>query len=617
MRLLPSLLLSLLPLLLLSPPANAQYIHPPYNLTLLESPRNANLTLSEPLMTSHNLPQFLTTIVSKSGLIATTPTDEDTQILAYTRGFRWADEKNSTEWTPVAVATWEDSVSDVTSEKEMEGVEDGVRGAMMVSWRHEGAEGKGDMGVRVSFIVNGTVKGGRKRYLHVLLVEDVSKTTSADVQITVLQNMNSRGGLVWHGDYLYLGDSTKGLRVFNMNNIWQVPDPKKTFGYKYILPQERTYTPQNFPQSYKYFTFAFLAMDRNSTPPSLLVGEYEPSDSGATYLAKWPFDGITGRLKTSSTKTKTTAEANWGYRITVPRVRGMVLAGTKYFIVQLPGLEGQPEVEDVTQKAGAYIWLPGTMVERVEGVFPRGGAGIAYLNSTGEVWAVGTAEGSRAVLAIDAGEYLKPGGDGGGTSTGGAGDTQASSTATRPPGTSQTGGGAANTPDPSATSSNTNTTTTTNTNTTAPPSAPPTGAIVGGVIGALIGLILLILLVLYLRRRRTPPTDPNPPYPPPGFRSASVGDDYGAYQGEIPMVKPELDANGTQVHDYAAAVAAAGETAEEKRDLQRWEELKRAVRMPARKPVPGRLPEGYGGSERPRTVFVELPGGEGRPVEAP
>ena len=57
------------------------------------------------------------------------------------------------------------------------------------------------------------------------------------------------GGVMWYGNTLWVVDTRNGIRVFDMDNIWQVESGDGTgknsdgtysaAGYKYVLPQIR------------------------------------------------------------------------------------------------------------------------------------------------------------------------------------------------------------------------------------------------------------------------------------------------------------------------------------------------------------------------------------------
>lgn len=354
------------------------------------------------------------------------------------------------------------------------------------------------------------------------------------------------------------------------------------------------YNPFNFPARYSSFTFDFMSIDRNSTPPCLLVGQYQNNSDGVTLLAKWPLGGTQGRLTTETVDGKLVALANWGYQISILSVRGMVFAHNIYYIGRLSVTTGSGDKGDMNERGELWLWTPGQRVNPIKGVLPRGVGGLAYSPDGDDMWAVAVTEGSRGVIGIKAGDYM---------------EEVPSITTPTPSQTSKTS------PDTTLVPNNSN-----------PPaegtvgSKTNTGAIVGGAVGGIaVCAFFLWLFFTYHRRKAARDTDRQltsqgpDQYPPPGFVQ---GTDEYYYKGEIPMLKSELDASSAQNHaECAAAVASSTGSSEHIEALDEWEKKKAAVRMPARKPAPMAIPAAYDG-RKGEGPWVELPAIE-KPVEAP
>lgn len=88
-------------------------------------------------------------------------------------------------------------------------------------------------------------------YRKILLVEPTGTASSPSYKDV---NVHA-GGIVWYGDYLYVADTSHGLRVFDMRKIWktstsgsesligrQSDGSYKAHNYKYVLPQVGTIT---------------------------------------------------------------------------------------------------------------------------------------------------------------------------------------------------------------------------------------------------------------------------------------------------------------------------------------------------------------------------------------
>lgn len=210
---------------------------------------------------------------------------------------------------------------------------------------------------------------------------------------------------------------------------------------------------------------------------------------------------------------------------------------------------------------------------------------MAYSQEGDLLWAVGAREGEMGIVGIKAGGYV-----------GGSVPTPTPPTTTQDPTTSSI----SKSPTPDASSSD-------KTIEGSVKSKPNAGAIAGAVIGSLLALALLAWVIFTYRRRRRRRQ-----------QITSQGDQQEYYNGEIPMIKSELDANFTEVNYPASGswVAPSGDqlenqSAEHVRKVnENGGRVDRDVRVPVvRKPVPTVL-SGAGG-EGP---WVELPAVE-KPLE--
>ncbi len=156
-------------------------------------------------------------------------------VVKVTAAFCWQPGDNTTtEWVPQGITTTADSLP--------AGLYAGAK-AIVVSWHQSGAVGL-DKGVRLAFV--NYANPAAPKYRHVLLVDPLrgadGRPTFAPVQVHA-------GGIAWYGNYLYVVDTQGGLRVFEINRIWQVSTGSATkigrqpdgtyhaFDYKYVIPQ--------------------------------------------------------------------------------------------------------------------------------------------------------------------------------------------------------------------------------------------------------------------------------------------------------------------------------------------------------------------------------------------
>ena len=237
------------------------------NLSLVETTYDPAIYALEgnSAITNYTLPSFLANVVTKSGTFAINTTDEDQNLPHYQTGFSWDSDEGRTfpTWKPLAIATWQDSIMGVVTEETISAVDDVVKGTVVVSWKDTAKDNNG--GLRVTFIANGTGSNIQRRYKHVLLVENPTVKPGEGLEFSLI-NSTSIGGLVWYGNWLYVGDGKKGLRVFDMEHIWKI-DSKVGRGMEYAIPQVRYVfkhscypPPQTSSCNSSFFTlFIFIA----------------------------------------------------------------------------------------------------------------------------------------------------------------------------------------------------------------------------------------------------------------------------------------------------------------------------------------------------------------------
>lgn len=112
----------------------------------------------------------------------------------------------------------------------------------LISWHHTiksgGKNVDGPKGARITFIDRS--KPNNVRYRHVLLVLGY-KDSSGKANFRT-QTLHA-GGIMWYGNLLYVVDTRAGIRIFDMNHIYEVDDSGngigrvgtkyQAYGYKY------------------------------------------------------------------------------------------------------------------------------------------------------------------------------------------------------------------------------------------------------------------------------------------------------------------------------------------------------------------------------------------------
>lgn len=201
------------------------------------------------------------------------------RILSSTDSFCWDDGDSKVPyWMPQGVTGSSDADDDGLW---------GARRIIAVSWQYSKtiAGTDADKGARVSFVDMATGK-----YRHVLLVEPTRTATPNYTGVPI-----HAGGIAWLGHYLYVVDTAKGIRVFDMDRILEVATSQDLLGrqgdtyyayqYRYVLPQVALYR-QAIPNTQvpcvpqpDQLCFSSLSLDRSTTPNTLVVGEYRNARS--------------------------------------------------------------------------------------------------------------------------------------------------------------------------------------------------------------------------------------------------------------------------------------------------------------------------------------------------
>lgn len=216
------------------------------------------------------------------------------------------------EWIPQGVTTVADAQADGLW---------GDREALLVSWYDDAQEPK--KGVRVSFLDPNT-----KKYRHVLLVYPYMQKDDTPTYEIVGRPEGGihAGGILWYGNYLYVVDTRRGIRVFDMRQIYDLDKSSagdvtdrgnvgwgdvapgsrgyRGFGYRYVMPQVGAWVNDAGPDNDEPGTtcsgggaprFSFISVDRSKAPDHLITGEYcSTGDEGR--VARWPLNGDTGEL---------------------------------------------------------------------------------------------------------------------------------------------------------------------------------------------------------------------------------------------------------------------------------------------------------------------------------
>jgi hypothetical protein len=283
--------------------------------------------------------------------------------VGYKGGFRWNDgDMGTTEWIP-------------------QGLTAGVSGSANVaiaSW-HYAPTTAPEKGVRISVADISDMSLSAVNYRHILLVQPTSSGNFAVVP-------EHGGGLTWFGNYLYMADTSDGMRVFDLTQIRQV-DTSTTcetaigkvgsvwcaYGYKYVLPQVSAYVQPSTITSPCRTKFSFLGKDTRGTTPVVLSGEYcNNGDTPCPYDGSTP--GLGGRLY------------RWPVDSTTHRLQavGGVVKPERAYIMNEPNVQGVAPI--MTTTSTTSYWLSSTRYSGALFKVSTSASRTAYLSGSGQ-WA--------------------------------------------------------------------------------------------------------------------------------------------------------------------------------------------------------------------------------------
>ncbi len=282
-------------------------------------------------------------------------------------GFGWNAEDARTErWWPQGITTSADA-------GDPESV--GGRRLVLTSWYARSRRGA-NLGSRVSVIDLDTLE-----YRHVLLV--VPERVGDRVELRPLRV--HAGGLVWCGPYLHVAGTRRGLSTCRVDDVIRVASVEDAFGYRFVLPVRFGYQA-HATQGVEPLRYSFLSLDRGSSPPELLAGEYGRAEMSRR-LVGYPLDPETLHL---ATHTDDTSRPRWLDERGPGHMQGTVRVGDTCYITASRGRHRTGQL---------YVGTPGRL-RRHPGALPVGPEDITYWPSTDRLWSLSEYPGHRFVFSV-------------------------------------------------------------------------------------------------------------------------------------------------------------------------------------------------------------------------
>lgn len=304
-------------------------------------------------------------------------------------GFRWDDEDGrSHRWFPQGITTSADQGGAYSV--------DGRR-VVCTSWYSQRVDGL-DKGSRLTFVDLSDRE--RPRYRHVLLVEPV---VDEDGRAGVVPLKVHAGGIVWHGRYLHVAATWRGIYCFRLDDILRVftgGDPRRlhvhgdgrvdSFGYRYVLPVRFRYDALADP-GHEPMRYSFLSLDSSSHPHRLVVGEYGERGTPAR-LAVFELDPGTALPRADENGHARPVEF---HETGIRAMQGAAAVDGTYFVTASAGRHG---------RGSLWVGRPGVF-RRYPHVLPVGPEAIAFWPATGQLWSLTEYPGRRYVFAMTRSDF--------------------------------------------------------------------------------------------------------------------------------------------------------------------------------------------------------------------
>ncbi|MGX4688667.1 hypothetical protein [Streptomyces sp. JNUCC 63] len=307
-------------------------------------------------------------------------------------GFRWSREDFLTpRWRPQGITTNFDGWGgDAT------GPGGGTRKkVVLVSWYATDTADSG-LGARVSFV--DITNPARPRYRHVLLVQPYNVRGG---DYTFATARIHAGGIGWYGNRLYIADTGRGLRVYNLDDMFKVPRGSgigrqddgtfHAYGYEYVLPQSRDYHYTD--SSHRLSRYSQVAVDRTTSPHTLLVSEFHEGDEHpdtVTRAVRWNLHPSSSALVPvdSENRVHSTGVAEI---LNARQTQGAVSVNGTYYL----------SVSKGSRRGYLRTWREGSTSQAAAAWrLPVGPEDLSYHGGTGRLWGLNEYRGNRYVFAM-------------------------------------------------------------------------------------------------------------------------------------------------------------------------------------------------------------------------
>jgi hypothetical protein len=236
------------------------------------------------------------------------------------------------------------------------------------------------------------------KYRKILLVEPTGTTAAPSFRDIPIH----AGGVSWYGDWLYVADTGRGMRVFNMRNILRTNtggtadqigrQPNGTYyahNYAYVLPQVGTVTAHT--TSGTSLVWSSISLDRVSR--SMVMTEYTCSSGCTSYPNRAP-RAVRFPFASGATTFAATTTASQALQLPWYKLNGVGSHNGRWWF----NSSGDHRLYYWTPSAGSssYGWV-------------GGGESISYWEAPGSepdlLWSLQETRGHRNVFAVEQATY--------------------------------------------------------------------------------------------------------------------------------------------------------------------------------------------------------------------
>lgn len=233
---------------------------------------------------------------------------------------------------------------------------------LAVSWYSKAGHGS-----RVTFLDLDT-----RRYRHVLLVTPTLEPVAIHA-----------GGLVWHGPYLHVAATGRGLMTFRVDDVLRVTGG--VHGHELVVPLRFAYRAVTASGTER-LRYSFCSLDPSG--PALIVGEYG-SSSQTRRLARYDVDPVTHLLVTGEDGSSYPVLTDDG---AVARTQGVAVVGDRHYLTRSRG---------PWMPGSLHVGPPGRLRERRWAV-PMGPEDLTWSPEDDLLWTVTEHPRRRWVVALRA-----------------------------------------------------------------------------------------------------------------------------------------------------------------------------------------------------------------------